>query len=185
MKDKIFYTNMWQVYPNNIDIYKYDSQGKYIKDITLRNKYCEQMDISEMILKITKFSAFDTQGNEHVIASFSGHNTLTIKGLYYGYFLRSASVLLLAPGRYTSLRFYLKPYENVLVNRSKSEQDFRGDYIDFDVENDLIIHGNESPEAILRFDLCPFERVSFMRPLIDFLKKLGSFKAKLANGFSH
>ncbi len=175
MKNMKFYPNIWQTIPFILDLYQMDREGRHIKDLVLKNAYADEMSVSEMNLNIIKLSALQSMGREHFIADFPGQASLHIKGMYAGVFLRSKSLLSLAPGTYTTLRFYLGKSGNSFLYSDRKEESADGlEYLDFDFANGLKIEGTESPEAILRFDFVPFKqksiftaiRLLFKRPQI-------------------
>ncbi len=180
-----YYPTIWQTVPISFDFYKWDSDGKYIKDMILKNEYVTELSVSEMHLNITRFSAFDSQGKEHFIADFKGQKYLAIKGIPAGDFLRSKGVLRLQPGSYTTLRFYLEDGGTFIYSDRVVEPSDGFRHLDFEIENGLIIEGDESPEAILRFDFVPFEESKFMISVKQFFKRPRRAAGKLTASFSH
>ncbi len=139
-----------------------------------------------MELNITGFSALDEQGTEHVIADFKGNGAIPIRGLHKGEFLKSKSILRLAPGTYTTLRFYLGKTGNSFIfsdGRKEVVREFQ--YLDFEVVNGLRIRGDEAPEVILRFDFVPFSKRRTLWPFGQLFKGSRGFGAKLANSMDH
>ncbi|HEA20296.1 hypothetical protein LCGC14_1955830 [marine sediment metagenome] len=180
-----YYPTIWQTVPFSFDFSKWDSDGKCIKDMVLKNEFVDDLNVSEMNLNIAKFSAFDTLGKEHFITDFKGQDALTIKGIHAGDFLRSKSVLLLEPGTYTRLRFYLE-YGSTFVYSDRVEEPADGfNHLDFEIENRLTIKGDESPEAILRFDFVPFKASKLVISIKQFFKRPRRVAGKLVESFSH
>ncbi|WP_445957007.1 hypothetical protein [Yeosuana sp.] len=186
MKKEKFYANIWQVYPLSLDMYRFDSKGRYIKDLVLNNNYATKMNVSEMNLSIINLSAFDLDGNEHFVTDFKGKNLLKIKGLFGGDFLKSTSVLKLGLGTYNTLRFYLGKQGNSFVYSDRREEivtEF--EFLDFNIENGLNIKGNESPEVILRFDFTPYERINYFKVIAQLFEKSRNFTGKLVDNLGH
>jgi hypothetical protein len=182
MKKMNFYPKTWQVVPLISDRCQLDSDGKCIKDLVLQNSYATDMKVSEMELNITKFSAIDTKGQEHFIADFPGQTAIPIKGMHTGLFLKSKSVLSLAPGSYSAIRFYLGKTGSRITYSDRYEEDADGiKYLDFEIVNGLIVVGEESPEAILRFDFAPFKAIGFFKSIAQVFKGQGVLAGKLAH----
>ncbi len=166
-------------------MYHWDRESRCIKDLILKNSLATQEGVSEMKIHIKQFSAIDTNGNEHYIIDFPGQRTLTIKGYHGGSFLRSRSVVTLAPGEYKSLRFYVNDAENSFVYSDGSEVQVRRlDHLDFEIEGGLTLTGNESPEVILRFDFEPFKPMSFLWPIRQFFTRSRTFAGRLTSSLS-
>ena len=185
MKTTKFYPTIWQTIPYSFEPYDWDSRGRSIKDLVLKNTYATDMRVSEMQLDIKRFSAFDSQGNEHFIADFSGHDSLLVKGIPTGHFLKSSSVLQLQPGRYTALRFYIGTGSRFIYSDRMEESAEGFDYLDFDIENGLTIQGDEAPEAVLRFDFVPFKLSKFGNAVRQLFRVPRHFAGKLADNLSH
>jgi hypothetical protein len=182
MNNYIFYPNIWQTFPFSVDSFKLDANGKCIKDMVVKNAMVTDEGISEMTLNIKSFSAIDHTGAEHFITEFPDSVSLEVKGMHAGFFIRSASVLLLGPGSYTTFRFYLGKYGNSFIYSDGLESPADGfDFLDFQIQGGLRIKGGEAPEAILRFDLAPFESHNILRALRQYLKISRLFPARLAN----
>ncbi len=180
MKKTTFYPNKWQLIPYSFEMNHWDAEARPVKDLILKNWYASHHGVSEMNLNIAHFAAIDNDGVEHLIADFKGNGAIPIKGLHKGEFLRSKSILLLEPGSYATLRFYLtKTGSNFIFSDGSKKPADEFQYLDFDVANGLTIKGDEAPEVILRFDLVPFARTNPFRTLVQFL---GSW-AKPANKY--
>tara|TARA_R110000868_G_scaffold105542_1_gene289880 strand:+ start:203 stop:754 length:552 start_codon:yes stop_codon:yes gene_type:complete len=182
MKKMNFYPKTWQVVPLLSDRYLLDSHGKCIKDLVLRNIYATDMKVSEMDLNITEFSAIDTKGQEHYIADFPGQVAIPIKGMHTGLFLKSKSVLSLEPGSYSAFRFYLGKSGSKIIYYDRYQERADGiKFLDFEILNGLTIAGEESPEAILRFDFVPFKTMGIFKSIAQLFKGPGVFSGKLAH----
>ncbi len=182
MKKINFYPKTWQVVPLLSDRYQLDSDGKCIKDLVLHNSYATDMKVSEMELNITKFSAMDTKGQEHFIADFPGRTAIPIKGMHTGLFLKSKSVLGLAPGSYSAFRFYLAKSGSRITYNDRYQEGADGiKYLDFEIANGLTIAGGESPEAIFRFDFVPFKTMGFFKSIAQIFKGHGVLSGKFAH----
>ena len=166
-----YYPTVWQSVPFSFELYNWDTHGRCIKDLVLKNEVATARRVSKMQLNISRFSAFDRAGKEHFIADFPGQDSLSIKGIHAGDFLRSKGVLLLAPGFYTVLRFYLSRAGNTFTYSDRVEEPADGfEYLDFEIENGLAIEGDASPEAILRFDFVPFTASKFNSAIKNLFK---------------
>ena len=182
MKKMNFYPRTWQVVPLLSDRYQLDSDGKCIKDLVLRNSYATDMKVSEMELNITRFSAMDTKGQEHFIADFPGQAAIPVKGMHTGLFLKSKSVLGLAPGSYSAFRFYLAKSGSRIIYSDRFQEGADGiKYLDFEIVNGLTIVGEESPEAILRFDFVPYRTMGLFKSIAQVFKGQGVLAGKLAH----
>ena len=182
MKKMNFYPKTWQVVPLLSDRYLLDSDGICIKDLVLRNIYATDMKVSEMDLNITKFSAIDSRGQEHFIADFPGQASIPIKGMHTGLFLKSKSVLSLEPGSYSTFRFYLAKTGSRIIYSDRYQERADGiKFLDFEIVNGLDIVGEESPEAILRFDFAPFKTMGLFKTIAQLFKGPGIIAGKLAH----
>tara|TARA_R110002050_G_scaffold255741_1_gene394489 strand:+ start:24547 stop:25098 length:552 start_codon:yes stop_codon:yes gene_type:complete len=182
MKKLNFYPKTWQVVPLLSDRYRMDSDGKCIKDLVLCNSYVTDMKVSEMDLNITKFSAIDINGREHFIADFPGQASIPIKGMHTGLFLKSKSVLALEPGSYREFRFYLAKTGSRITYSDRCIERAEGiEFMDFEIANGLTIMGEESPEAILRFNFVPFKTMGPLKSFLQLFKGPGLFSGKLAH----
>lgn len=186
MKNNKVYPNKWQSVPFSFDlIEQWMENGKPTKELILKNEAATALKVSEMQLNIIKFSAVDEAGKEHHIENFTGQNAVTFKGITSGHFLRSRSVLTLPQGKYTTLRFYLAKDGNQFTYRDGVEEpvnDF--DRLDFTIEKDLQIDGNEAPEVKLWFDFVPFKWNRRLKPLMDLFASKGE-RPRLANSFGN
>ncbi|MBC8768676.1 hypothetical protein H4O18_11790 [Arenibacter sp. BSSL-BM3] len=186
MKNMNFYPKTWQVVPLLSDRCQLDSDGKCIKDLVLRNSYSTDMNVTEMNLNINKFSAIDNKGQEHFISDFPGQASIPIKGMHTGLFLKSKSVLTLTPGTYTAFRFYLGKSGNSIIYSDHLEERADGiKFLDFEIADGLTIKGEESPEAILRFDFVPYNTSGLFKWFGQLFKGPTGFRGKLVNSFSH
>lgn len=186
MKKTRFYPTVWQVMvdPSGA-VGQWDNQGRRIKELTLKNNAVTELGISEMQINLNKVSAFDLAGKEHHILDFPGQNSLPLKGLATGHFLKSKSVIGLPEGSYSKLRFYLGGSNNMFIYDDGSEESANEvRYLDFNIENGLTVEGNEAPEVKLWFDFAPFKLSSYFKGLTDmFKKRQNTQKPRLANSF--
>ncbi|MCK0190314.1 hypothetical protein [Arenibacter sp. F20364] len=182
MKKMNFYPKTWQVVPLLSDRYLLDSDGKCIKDLVLRNIYATDMKVSEMDLNIIKFSAMDANGQEHFIADFPGQASIPVKGMHTGLFLKSKSVLDLEPGTYNAFRFYLAKTGSRIIYSDRFVERADGiKFLNFEIVDGLTIKGEESPEAILRFDFEPFKANGIFKTIGQLFKVPGVVTGKLAH----
>lgn len=186
MKKMNFYPKTWQVVPHISDRYQLDSEGKCIKDLVLHNSYSTDMKVTEMYLNINRFSAIDNKGQEHFISDFPGQASIPIKGMHTGLFLKSKSVLSLEQGTYVAFRFYLGTSGNRIIYSDRLDERADGiKFLDFGIANELTIKGDESPEAILRFDFVPFNPGRLFKWIGQLVKGPTAFTGKLVNSLSH
>jgi len=163
----------------------YGSETKQA-ELILRNETATSLNISEMSLNITKFSALDEQGNEHFIIDFPGQNPVTLKGIASGNFIRSKSVLSLPEGKYSALRFYMAGWGNEFIYQdgvSESANSFNR--LDFVIENGFAIYGENAPEIKLWFDFAPYQWKRHFKPFTDLFMGSKSQKPRLANSFGN
>lgn len=185
MKSMKFYPAVWQTIAFALEDYQLDTESKCIKDLVLRNSFALDMNVSEMNLNIVKISVFDDSGIEHFINDFPGQASIPIKGTHTGLFLKSKGVLSLQPGVYDTFRFYLGHSGNSIVYSDRMKEPADGiRYLDFDIENKLNIKGDESAEAILRFDFAPFEFSRLFSKIKELFKVGNIFTGRLANSLS-
>lgn len=185
MKKTRFYPTVWQamVFPSGV-AGQWDNDGRRIKELILKNDRATELGISEMELNITNISALDDQGVEHPISNFPGQHSLPIKGLASGHFLQSKSVMNLPNGRYTKLRFYLGGKDNRFIySDGVSESTSKFDYLDFTIENGLILDGRESKEIKLWFDFAPYKFSRHFKGLIDLFKNARMPRPNFAGSF--
>ncbi|PKA98600.1 hypothetical protein B0O79_2287 [Flavobacteriaceae bacterium MAR_2009_75] len=186
MKNSQIYSNVLMSHPFAMAQFQTDFEGRSIIDMVLTNAFVSDMNISEMKLAVTKFSAFDEQGNEHNLAFFLEDTTIDIQGLHKGLFLRSRSVSTLNPGRYKSLRFYIKETKSTFKYHDRKEETAQGfEYLDFQIKNGLLINGDQSPEAILRFDFVPVKSKGFSNTVGKFFRRPRYMAGKLVHSFGH
>lgn len=183
MKKTKFYPTIWQSIPYSFDVVdQWDAEGRRIKDLILKNSFAKEKEVSEMLLNINKLSVFGKNGTEQVITEFPQQALLNLKGLHTGHFIKSKSVLELNPGEYTAFRFYLEKTGNRFSYSDRStEPMYRFDHLDFEIENELHIKGDEAREVILRFEFEPYTFASYFKPIQKLFKKSRSITTKLAN----
>ena len=183
MKHTKVYPTIWQSIPFSLDMMdQWDDKGNRIQDLILSNETAFEKGVSEMILNVSKLSVFDDKGEEHFIDKFKGNEALNLKGVHTGLFIKTREVLELEPGRYKSFRFYLKGRDNSFIYKDRSVQEISGfSFFDFEIQNGLVLNGEESKQVILRFDFEPYSLSSFFKSIISRLKKRESKKQRWAN----
>lgn len=177
------YPTIWAVAPYTYDVMSHRATNdKVYKELILKNSSVEKLGISEMDLNITKFSAIDKAGNEHHITDFPGQDSVQIKGMGSGHFLKSTNMISLAPGTYTSLRFYLGKTNNRFIYKDGvAETANEVNSLDFKMEKNLVIGEGEKTEVKLWFDFAPYQFSCHFKPLTDWFKKSNIQKPRLAN----
>ncbi|MFD2100778.1 hypothetical protein [Flagellimonas iocasae] len=187
MEKKKIYPNMWQTVPFSFDLLnQIENKEKAVQELILKNEAATELNVSDMVLSITKFSAFDVEGNEHIVANFPGQTAVTLKGISSGQFLRSKDVVSLPEGKYSTLRFYLAKQGNQFKywDGVQESADHFGS-LDFTIENGLQIEGNEAPEVKLWFDFVPYQWSSHFKPFLDLFKGNKNPRPRLANSFGN
>lgn len=182
MKNSTSNRSFWQLAPYSVFMLSKEQLSKPIpkKDLVLVNRDLLEKGISEMTLSVNRFAAIDDCGLEHLISGFN-EQTLNLKGMQLGHYIKTKDILDLSPGEYATLRLYLDEYgKNNLSYSDGYTEDLEGlNYLDFEIENGLQINGKESFELILRFDLLPYTALSYFNPLRDFFKKQSMYANKL------
>ncbi|MBW8242068.1 hypothetical protein K1F50_04600 [Muricauda oceani] len=187
MKKNMFYPTIWSTAPYTPNVIAdWDGSDSKITELILKNEAATSLNVSEMHLNITKFSAVDEQGNEHFIIDFPGQNPVTLKGIASGNFIRSKSVLSLPEGKYVALRFYMAEWGNQFVYHdglTESANSFNR--LDFPIEDGFKVEKNNAPEVKLWFDFAPYQWKRHFKPLTDLFMGSKSQKPRLANSFGH
>ncbi|MEM7549324.1 MAG: hypothetical protein AAF363_06615 [Bacteroidota bacterium] len=162
------------IIPMIYGVHEWDSEGRLVKEIVLKDSLSENNRVSKMILNTTRLTALDINHKEHKVINFLGQKSLTIHGIPSGKHLVSISISKLEPGMYQKLRFYLEPEGGIFFHTDKTQSSIIGmEFIEFNIENGLEINGHESEKFIVRFDLPPFRSFSFFSHLNRFFKKTG------------
>ena len=187
MEKNRIYPNKWQTVPFSFDLLnQMENKDRAVQELILKNEAATELHVSDMMLNITKFSAFDAEGTEHIVADFPGQNAVTLKGMSSGQFLRSKNVVLLPEGNYTTLRFYLAGEGSQFTywDGVQESADHFGS-LDFSIENGLQIEGNGAPEVKLWFDFVPYKWSSHFKPFLDLFKGNKNPRPRLANSFGN
>ena len=173
MEKTRFYPAIWAVSPLGSNVMgDWYGNDREIKELILRNSGAMELGVSEMELNITAFAAIDTSGKEHHIVDFPGQNSVNIKGMGSGFFLKSKSMVDLEPGTYKSIRFYIeKRNSKFIYSDGTSGKKNNSDFIDFKMEKSLKLKKGDKAEIKLWFDLAPYQFSRHFKPLTDWLKK--------------
>lgn len=184
MKNTNFYPSVWQTLPFSLDLATHwDAQGKCTQDLTLENSYATKHYVAEMNLNITGLAAIDLDGKPHAIEKFETQNTLNLKGLSGGHYIKTKEELNLRPGRYKALRFYLDELDNTFVFGDKSSQAMYGfKYLDFNINGELVV-ANNPLQLVLRFNFSPLKRPSIIYKLKHIMA--GLFANKLDKSYAN
>ncbi|MFC4218805.1 hypothetical protein [Flagellimonas marina] len=187
MEKNRIYPNKWQTVPFSFDLLnQIENRGRAVQELILKNEAATELHVSEMKLNITRFSAFDMEGNEHIVSDFKGQSAVTLKGISSGEFLRSKNVVALPEGTYRTLRFYLAKEGNEFRYRDGVQESVdHFDSLDFTIENGLQIKGNEATEVKLWFDFAPFLWSSHFKTFLDLFKGNKNPRPRLANSFGN
>lgn len=185
MKNTKFYPSIWQTLPNSLDMAAHwETEHKYSLDLKLNNTQADQLKVAEMSLNINGFAIIDQQGNEHKVNEFTQQPRLQLKGLHTGLFIKTKQAVSLPAGNYSSLRFYLKPWDNrYILNDFTTKEIFDVNYIDFEIEGGMSIKANRSVQLKLRFNFKSYSLLGLSRWLKH--KILGKMKPALAHNFAN
>ena len=183
MKHKKVYPTIWQSIPFSLDtMEQWDDKGNRIEDLVLVNDMATQRNVSEMILNVAQISIVDDSGMEHFMTKFKGNEALNLKGLHTGLFLKTKEAIDLKPGNYKSFRFHLMGQGNYFFNKERNMEAVYGfSFLEFNIQNGLIVTGKESKQVILRFDFTPCSFSSYFKPFISLFKKSKTVTYKWAN----
>lgn len=149
--------------PGSMDAFRWDSFGRTIKDVALNNVEANRLGIAEMTLNATSVAAIAEDNSEHTILKFKNQYQLKLHGISTGRSVKTSSIMKLAPGYYTKLRFYLDGKINYLSENKEQKGIYGLDYLDFEFEDVLEIKGNETTEFVLRFNFPPFKAKSVLK----------------------
>lgn len=183
MKNLNMYPTIWQSIPFSLDMMdQWDEKGKRIEDLILENEGLTQQRVTEMVLDVSKLSVLKDNGKEHFITKFTGNKALNLKGVHTGLFIKTKEVLELEPGNYVAFRFYIKAESSYVFFNTRTWREISGGaYIDFKIQNGLVLYGNESKQIILRFNFEPYTLSSYFKPLWNVFKSSKSIKHRLAH----
>ena len=186
MKQSKVYPTIWQPIPFSLDSMDYwYTNGHSIPDLTLVNDMALNRGVSEMILNVSKISVMDDGGKEHFMTNFNGNKALNLKGLHTGLYLKTKEGLNLQPGNYKTFRFYLNGNENYFFNKDRNMEAVYGfPFMDFNIQNGLVIQPGESKRVILRFDFEPFSLASYFKPFFNIFKRSKTITHKWANSMN-
>ncbi len=159
---------------------------KNAKELILMNSQATKLGVSEMNLSISKFSAFDIDGNEHFIKDFPKHAELNPKGMHTEFFIKIKSMLQLEKGGYTTFRFYLGKNGNRLSYKDGSGETITDvNYLDFEIKNGFRISSDKDREVVLRFDFTPYTLASYFKPLLNLFRRPKTLTGKLAGSLGN
>jgi hypothetical protein len=162
------------------------NETKNAKELVLKNTQASKIGVSEMFLSISKFSAFDIQGNEHFIKKFPKQAELNPKGMHTEFFIKIKSTLELEEGGYTTFRFYLGNTGNRLTYKDGSNETITDvKYLDFEIKNGLRITGDKDKEVVIRFDFAPFTLMSYFGFLQRIFKRTKRQTGKLVSSLAN
>lgn len=173
MEKTRFYPPIWTMTPFGFDVVRqWYAHDKKLKEIVLKNTLLHSYRVSELDLNITKLAVIDGKGNEQRVLDFPGQNSVKIKGMSSGHFLKSSDIVSWQPGTYSILRVYFdrKNAEFTLSDGSvRAVSSF--DYFDFTMENELMLKNDEKTEIKLWFNLAPRQVTSPFTFLKDWIKR--------------
>lgn len=155
-----------------------------MKNLALNSNYVFEKGISEMKLQVESFVAIDKDGTEHKVEDFTAQK-LNLKGDYTGLYIEPKNGLKLNPGTYTHFKFYLNSQgENKAILTDKSEVNLlHSDYVNFKIENNLIVTEGETVQIRMRFNFLPYTYPNFNKLKKDILNNYKLFTNKMVNSF--
>jgi hypothetical protein len=182
-----YYPTMFHTNPFCFNMTEFwDTNGNQAKDLVLTNNRAIALGISEMILNIRKFSAFDENGNEHLMKDFPNRAELNPKGMHTEFFIKIKSMLNLEEGTYCTFRFYLSEAGNTFVYSDRSRETIaHKEYLDFEIKDGLQIKGDEDRQVVMRFDFEPYTLASYFRPILKLFKRPKPFTGKIAGSMGN
>ena len=183
MNKLTYYPTMFHTNPftyNMIELW--DRSGNDAKELVLNNSKAKEIGVTKMMLNVTKFSAFDRYGNEHIQADIQKQLELNSKGIDTEFFINIECMLKLPKGTYTSLRFYLaKTGNSFKFNNGRKEDIAHLDYLDFEIWDGLKLENNEEFPIRMRFDFEPFSLKKYIFSLKNIFTGSKPQEGKLIN----
>lgn len=181
-----FNQTLWQAVPYSVYTSSQNRMQSTVpkKDLVLVNNDLLKQGISEMTASVNRLSAIDQNGIAHEISSFKAQ-TVNLKDLNTGLYMRTKEMLNLNAGHYTALRWHFDSAHHVNFVLSNKSETAKHDleYLDFDIENGLIVEADEVYNLTLRFKFVPLESTNYLDLFKDFIKKQGSFTKQMVRGF--
>ena len=173
MEKRKFYPPIWTMTPSSFDAARqWYVHDKKVKEIILNNALLQNYRVSELHLNLTQLFVVDAQGNEHAVVDFPGQNSVTIKGMSTGHFLKSANTVSLHSGIYTSLRLYFEKNTTKFKHNDGSVESVSNlDYLDFTMEKELRLSKGEQTAIKLWFNLAPIKAKSPFSSFSGWIKK--------------
>lgn len=168
------------IVPGTMDSHRWDLERARVKDLVLRSEVADVMGVAEMTLNVSRMSAIAEDGSEQFVSDFEGQKGLSLYGIASGKNIRTKSIVKLAAGRYSKLRFYISEGSIFKLKNREERSTYAFEYLDFEFEGGLEIKENEAPEFVLRFNFVPFESRSLFGSLESKLKQLNGFRTKWA-----
>ncbi len=147
--------------PGSMDAFRWDSNGRIIKDVVLNNAEVDRLGIAEMTLNASSVAAISADDSENTILQYKNQYQLRLHGIVTGRSTRTSRIMRLAPGTYTHLRFYTKGKISYLSDTREERGIYGLDYVDFEFETPLVVKENEVSELVLRFNFVPFKSKSW------------------------
>ncbi len=183
MEKTRFYPPIWATAPFTYDVVRqWYVHDKSVKELVLKNAFLESYEVSELDLNITKLAVIDTDGNEQPIIDFPGQNSVKIKGMSSGHFLKSSDIVSWKPGTYSILRVYFDKENMEFIQGDGTVKTVsRFDYFDFTLEKELTLTKSEETEIKLWFDLAPKRGNNLFRLFNDWIKRKKELLPRLAS----
>ena len=151
------------------------------KPLQLSNKTARELEVTKMHLQLSKVTAIDTAGAEHILKDFPAYVELHPKGMDTEFFVRQKVTLSVEKGCYTGFRFYLAEGENSFVYSDRSSETLSGiKHIDFELNSELKIETDADREVLMHFDFKPFSLGSIFHPFKKWFKRPSRGNGKLA-----
>lgn len=185
MKHTRFYPTAWQQIPYAFGNATSMENGEEIFEVVLKNEMVQELEVSEMVLNLSKITAIADSGEEYKVLDFSGQNGVQLKSMYSGLFLQTKQMMQLPLGTYTGLRFYLNGNGNTFsYSDGMVEQANEFEYLEFNLEKALKISSNQGVVK-LWFDLKPYKFGIKWNAFIDTFKVGKKQRPRLVGSFGN
>lgn len=184
MKNRKVYPVIWSWPASSFSLDAYYGYDKNSKEITLINSKLSNSNVAQLQLNLKHFVAIDENGEEHTIQTFETPETLVIKGMSNGFFIKTFEEINLPVGVYQTLRFYVEKennaavYSNGVIDKIKELSS-----VDFRIKNDLVVQKEVAQKFKLWFDLPSFKWTNYFNPFTNLFKRHHKKTPRLASSF--
>lgn len=184
MNEIVYYPTMFHTNPFSFTGFElWESSVMKSRKLILVNKRAKELGISKMALNVSKFSVIDDNGKEHMQSGFPNTVEFNSKGIDTEFYVRNPTSLVLDPGCYTAIRFYLGNAHNSFVYNDRSrDTNAHLKYLDFEIRNGLVSKENTEYKVFMSFDFESFSIKSYLRSLKSIFRQSKSHKAQFVAG---